>query len=148
MTPLKLAKMLLALSAALFVICLPFDAVCTNGGCAAWPAWSILAFGWISPNSLANVAWWANPVLFVSWALLFRRSAASLFWGGFAAVLVLLPLFSPTVVMNEGGVATRLQGFQLGYWLWVGAAEVNLIACIVSRTASKREKHSPFAAKS
>jgi len=51
-------------------------------------------------------------------------------WGAIAAVLVLLPLVSKTVLLDESGFPKRLDGFALGYWLWVAAAEVNLVASL------------------
>jgi hypothetical protein len=135
----RLPDALLWLSVALYVSCLPFNAICTNGSCQDWPAWGILAFGWLALTStLANVAWLANPTLFVGWLLTVAGAKrGALIFAILAALFVLLPLVSNMVVTNEGGAPTMLDGFAAGYWLWVGAAITNLLASL-TQTFSTR----------
>ena len=129
---LKITKVLFWLSIALFVACLPLNAYNLSGIHVTWSGLGILFFGWMGgPAHLANLAWWANPALFISWSYLARRTPRFLIFGVIAAVLVVLPLFGHRVVDNEGGVAVTLRTLNIGYWVWVAAVAMNLFGCIV-----------------
>jgi hypothetical protein len=104
----------------------------------------MLLAGWMGINStLANFAWLANPLLLVTWILMHGKlTTFPMICSGVAAVLVLLPLFSPAFIMNEGGVKTVLH-LTTGYWLWVGSSQANFIACVISLMNRSREEHVP-----
>ena len=127
----RVKSLLLLISPMLFLACLPMQAVCTsNFDCSGWPAYGILLFGWMAPFAApANIGWWANPALLISWVMGLQwqyRSAAGVAIA--ALVFCLIPLADPNVVMNEGGIIQRIVGFRSGYFLWLASAVVNL-AC-------------------
>lgn len=122
-------------SIALFVVCLPFDAICVNGSCSGWPAWSLLLFGVLNVDeSLGNWSWWANPILFVGWMWATtpdnrpRRIRLSISIA--ALIFALLPLISGTAGVSEAGGVSVIEGYRIGYWLWLGAIVANLASAI------------------
>lgn len=126
-------RLLLLLSPLLFFACLPMRAVCTgNFDCSRWPAYGILLFGWMAPFAApANIGWWANPMLLISWVMGLQwkyRSAAGA--AGAALIFCLIPLVDPDAVMNEGGIIEKIASYRAGYYLWLASAVVNL-ACLL-----------------
>jgi hypothetical protein len=122
---------LLLLSIALYIACLSCsEAFCVSGRCSDWPTWSILLLGWLPVGSLAHATWWANPLLFIAWFLIFVRvrSLASVFA---AATLALAASFmlAKTVMTNEGGVPNPVTGYRMGYWLWLASM---VAACVAA----------------
>lgn len=106
-------------SVALFVACLPLSGVCTAGRCGL--GISYLVFGSIGfLAGLANLSWLANPILFFSWKYGGRRNGLVGLSSALAAlVFACMPLMVRSIVTNEGGVATRIEGYGMGYWLWI-----------------------------
>jgi hypothetical protein len=98
-------------------------------GCNEWPASSVLAYGWLTLfNSKApHFTWLANPGVFVTWLLVFASTEANKFrlrnraiaFGMISFFLAALFWLFGLVVDNEGGVATRVISFEMGYWLWL-----------------------------
>jgi len=73
--PTTRAKPVLWVSVVLYLVCLTQAGLCAGGSCEGWPGWELLAFGWLETPAVATVgpfvafAWFANPLLFVTWAL-------------------------------------------------------------------------------
>jgi hypothetical protein len=129
------SRPLVALSVLIFLACLPWDAFCQNGQCSSWPGWSILLFGWMSiplaPDSLANLAWLANPALVVAWvATLAREKAFAIAASAVALALAASFMLARDVVTNSGGFSFPITGYRMGYWVWLASMTVALIAAI------------------
>lgn len=118
-----MSRYLLALSGVLYVVCLPWDAFCVHDACSNWPAWSILAFGFIPfAASLANLTWFANPILFVAWISVFQQQKwpAQLLSLASLAIAVSFLLMSKVAADESGGLSI-ITGYRIGYWLWVAS---------------------------
>lgn len=98
--------------------------------------WALLQFGWLS---LFNgiIAWLANPLLIAGWVMLrlHRERAAALF-----AVTALACsssfLLCQTIITAEAGSPERIDGYGLGYWLWLASPAVLVAASLVAAKAS------------
>jgi hypothetical protein len=134
-----MSRYLLALSGVLYVACLPWDAFCVHDSCSNWPSWSILAFGFIPfAASPANLAWFANPALFMAWVLVFRRKRwpARLLSLASLAIAVSFLLMSK-VASDESGNLSVITGYRIGYWLWLASTGVAVASAL---PLSKRAK--------
>jgi hypothetical protein len=80
---------------------------------------------------LGSIAWWANPVLLVSWITLSRtpkNPILSLVLSITALALMLSFLFAGDVIADEGGGRTAVISYGAGYWCWVASAALASIA--------------------
>ncbi|WHO38200.1 hypothetical protein PMI04_016800 [Sphingobium sp. AP49] len=138
MSPLGMAYFKWA-SVALFVACLPLPGVCTAGHCGL--GISYLVFGSIGfLAGWANLSWLANPILLLSWKYGRRRNGLVGLSSAFVALLFAsIPLMVSDIVTNEGGVATGIEGFGVGYWLWMAAIGV-MVAGYIFEWAGWRRK--------
>jgi hypothetical protein len=122
-------SVVLWVSIALFVLCLVNDGYYIDGpDPRAWaPASGLLLFGWIGLFS-GTIAWLANPALATAWVLFhFRRYRGSAIWALVATALIISFLFAKTVVSSESPTYSKVTGYGLGYWLWLGSALVLLV---------------------
>ncbi|WCT77912.1 hypothetical protein [Novosphingobium humi] len=104
------------------------QAICTGYNCSGWPAYSLLLFGWMAPFAAsANMGWWANPTLMVSWVMGWNgRNSSAVALAVIALGFCLLPWLFPVVMVNEGGITGDIDGYRSGYFLWLVSAIVNL----------------------
>jgi len=129
-----MARLLLALSITLYLACLPLNAFCVNDGGNNWPAWGILLFGFFPfGESLANLIWFANPILFTAWACIYLRVETM------AKVLSLTSLLTAAsfmlmhkVVTSESGTASTITGYRAAYWIWLASMAVAVAAALTS----------------
>jgi hypothetical protein len=108
-----------------------------------WPGWAVLASGWresLIPRADPRVAfgWLANPLVWASWVLVFRCAY------GKAAVLATLATllgigvhFGSRIVVNGSAAPLPMPHLGPGYWLWVAALSVALLAALIG-TALRR----------
>ncbi len=145
MTEVSVAKArrdLVITSIVVFVACLPFSALRTNGEDAnAFMLLLLGPFGFFAHP--ANLSWLANPLLVFSWGFrLDRYDRRALGSAVLALVLALFPMFSDEIVTNEGGRATRLESLMVGYWIWLGAIAIAIAARLPSSSAPEPEDNS------
>jgi hypothetical protein len=108
-----------------------------------WPGWAVLASGWresLIPRADPRVAfgWLANPLVWASWVLVFRSAY------GKAAVLATLATllgigvhFGTRLAVNASAAPLPMPRLGPGYWLWVAALGVALLAALIG-TALRR----------
>jgi len=115
------------LSIGLYLPCLALEGVCTTGECGLGALQLFFGFfGFFAAP--ANLSWLANPALFIAWANAMEQDWKVGMVGAIAApIFAILPLLMTEIVINEGGVATRITGFGLGYWFWLASTIVALI---------------------
>jgi hypothetical protein len=105
-----------------------------------WPGWAVLASGWresLMPRADPRVAfgWLANPLVWASWVLVFRAAY------GKAAVLATLATllgigvhFGTRIVVRGSAAPLPMPHLGPGYWLWVAALAVALLAGLIGST--------------
>lgn len=123
-------KLFRLLSIALYVPCLALGGIESNGQSDV--GFFYLGFGMFGIfASVTNLSWLANPALFVAWIFLFREERKlGLAGASIAPIFAALPLFMTEIVTNEGGVATAIDGYDAGYWLWLASTMMMLIAYV------------------
>ena len=128
-----MSRFLLALSGVLYLACLPGEAFCVHDACSNWPGWSILAFGFIPfAASLANLTWFANPMLFLAWILVFqRRKEAACLLSLASLVIAASFLLMNKVATDESGNLSIITGYKSGYWLWVASMGTAFASALV-----------------
>lgn len=112
----RLKHAILLISAGLFVIALFGDCFVANDKPQA-SGYALMA-GWLA----GILAWWANPLLFLSWFLLLRNKGAAWFFALAALLLMLSFLNVRTTVTGEDGRASAITALAWGYWAWVASA--------------------------
>ena len=87
-------------------------------------------FGWMGLSG-AGVSWLANPLLIISWILLFRNSKVSLILSGLALFFAFSFLGFKEVIVNEGGGKSEIIAYGNGYWLWLSSCGLNLMGNLI-----------------
>jgi hypothetical protein len=132
------SRLMVALSAILYVVSLTRNTFCVPSGCNGWPGWGVLLMGWIEPVALAEVgpfvalSWYANPCVGAAWVFAFnsnRRWAVT--FAGAGLLLGLAFLLGKVVLVSEGGFPYQITGHAAGYWLWIASLTVALGAGVV-----------------
>lgn len=117
-------KVALVASVGLFAACLLNDGYYIEGSNPrAWsPAWGLLLIGWIGIGS-GTLAWLANPALLLAWVLSLTKKHAFSLVAAMAALLLMVSfLFQTSVISSEAPIYSRIVGYGVGFWLWVGSA--------------------------
>ncbi len=99
----------------------------------AWaPGWVELLLGWILVFG-GVIAWLANPLLFLGWILLIRRSTAPLSAGvtAVAALVAASFLLHHEIVTSEGGDKSSITGYGNGYFLWIASIFTAFVGGII-----------------
>ena len=130
----KIPKALVLASLILYVICLANDGYYIEGtNPRAWSAaWALLLLGWLALGT-GVLAWLANPVLFLGWALFrYRRFKAAAACAAIALLLMISFLLADKVISSEAGTYSTITGYGLGYWLWVASSAAFLAGSILA----------------
>ena len=99
-------------------------------------------FGWLAlGGSVANLAWLANPALFLAW-IATRAGLTMIALPCSVAALMLAASFPTmkTVVTNEGGVPLPITGMRVGYWLRLASMSVSVTASIMQHPGTRRSR--------
>ena len=129
----------LVASFALFAACLLNDGYYIEGSDPrAWsPAWALLLLGWVGVAS-GTLAWLANPTLLLAWILsLSKKHSLSLLAAIVALLLMVSFLFQASVISSEAPTYSRIVGYGVGFWLWVGSAAVQALGSAVAAMPTK-----------
>lgn len=146
----KSRHLLLVLSVALYVACLPRSAISLVGPrCSDWTGWEILLLGWLGiywlgmelSFSPANMTWLANPVLFMAWMALYRKRNLRARCLSIIALLIgVFIFFDPKVntpasldlsYRVTGEPPCQIAGYGIGYWLWLASMATACVAGLV-----------------
>jgi len=91
-----------------------------------YDAWSnsliLLGFGW--SGALAGgaaIAWFANPLIFLSWVVLFKNIKMSVIASIIATALAISFLFFDKVITSEEPSYSKITAYKAGYWLWLSS---------------------------
>ena len=140
--PKAILYVILGLSICLFAACLPQQGLSAPG----WSGLGILLMGWIEPIAILDVgpfvafAWYANPLLFLTWFFcMTSRNRAALFCGYAAMALSLSFLLGSRVLVSESGTPDEIVGCPIGYWLWVGSMLFALAGSFYARDIGLHE---------
>lgn len=105
-------------------------------------AWSLclglLLVGWIAVFD-GVYAWLANPALLVAWiAMWFRPSYKVAVVAGVTALCFSLSfLRHDTIITSEAPTYSRITGYGLGYWLWIGSIATALAGGVLGICTSR-----------
>ena len=127
-------RILLAISAILFFASLFCNAYTeqTFEGVKSMPAILALLTGWGDMPS-PSFAWFANPIGFVGWLLIWQRQYKSALYICILAVLLAISfLLESHVLIDEAGNTGAILSRGLGYWLWLASTTSMLIASWVA----------------
>jgi hypothetical protein len=80
----------------------------------------VFLFGWINVFG-AGVSWLANPLLILSWKLLFKNIKYAMILSFSALVFALSFLTFDEILANEGGGHCGILSYGTGYWLWIAS---------------------------
>lgn len=123
-------KLVLAISLGLLIISFTQDCYCTEGRCAESLAIFFSgALGFFM--SWAGLSWLANPFLVTSWIAFSKNPGSSLITSLLASLLALSFLFFKEIMDNEGGYASSIISYKLGYWLWLSSCLTMLIGNVI-----------------
>lgn len=105
-------------------------------------AWSscfgLLLVGWLGIFD-GIIAWFANPLLVVSWILSrMRRTRKIAFFLAIAALLVAVSfLLVSDVMRDEAGNRARVSSYGIGYWLWLTSITVAMFGAALGVRADR-----------
>jgi hypothetical protein len=84
----------------------------------------------------SGISWLANPFLFLSWLLLFKKTKYSQYCSILAVLFSSSFLMLRSVVTNEGEVPRGIVTYDTGYWLWLASCIANCIGIFILRTVA------------
>lgn len=93
----------------------------------AWASgWVLLLLGWIGAIGFdAGLAWFANPLLFISWVMHFTKNElGSVKAGAVATAFALSFLLFDKVISSEAPTYSEIIGYGFGYWLWLSSCAI------------------------
>jgi hypothetical protein len=111
----------LVISCVLFIVSLTQPAFYTS---AQEPdGWAnslgLVVFGWSGAlGGDAGLAWFANPLIFLSWIFLFGKTKRSVTTSFFAVLFAGSFLLFKDVLTGEDGTYSIITQRKAGYWLW------------------------------
>jgi hypothetical protein len=121
---------ILLLSVFTYSISLTQECYCFTGSCGS--SFMALIMGMIGLIfGSANLAWLANPCLFISWFSWKKNNRKSLLASIGALVLMIYFLFFKEIISDEAGNYSEIVSYGLGYWLWIFSACIMLIGNII-----------------
>lgn len=115
------------ISLCLFLACLAFPAFYVGVDQAPSGSLSLLATGWMG-FFYGQFSWLANPAYVAAFIARRAEPPFSLSLAIVALLLALSFLFNRTIVVNEGGLSDVITGVGWGYFLWVTAMLVLVLA--------------------
>jgi hypothetical protein len=75
--------------------------------------------------------WLANPLLLFVWFQLGKKHwLPAAFLGSVAVALMLSLIVRGEILLDEGGHYSRIDSYNLGYWLWVMSALLPTLAAL------------------
>ncbi|MDQ1098592.1 MULTISPECIES: hypothetical protein [Chryseobacterium] len=115
----KKQVIIILISLVLFMASLPFTAVYSGnneiGGLTC------LLLGWAEPER-GGIAWFANPIFFISaFFLLFRLAKISAVLSLIAVVLTFCYLSVGEITIDEAGYRYPITSYGIGYYLWIAS---------------------------
>lgn len=133
-------------SVACFLLSLISRAYCTGtGGASCAIGWVALLMGWfeLAAKPLAGLPWLANPLWLVGWVfmLVSGRLASIVMLGSLLCGLLFLG--SPGVMQDESGGQSRIDSFEIGYWLWLASFALGLAAALLATRRSSKLLRTP-----
>ena len=100
----------------------------------------VLVVGWLSVPCLgANLAWLANPLLFISWLSFKHSRKVSLILNVAAVCFAFLFLLFTKVTVGEDGGKDIIGEYKPGYWLWLSSCLVMLSGNCINFYLDKRK---------
>lgn len=123
-----LAHVFQACSILLFLACLTQKAYYLHGSHAPADSLYLLVIG--AFGLLDGIfAWYANPVLFLSYLFFYIKRFNWSILLGFLALLLMASFFlSKTMIVSDGGTRAPIIAYGLGFWLWMASAVVAIVA--------------------
>ncbi len=134
MQPLNIsAHVFQAFSIILFFICLTQKAYFLSGGHGAVDSIFALIFGIL--GVLEGIfAWYANPILFLSYLFFYIKSYNWSIFLGFIAFLLMASFFlNKTILVADSAARVSIIGYGLGFWLWLGSSFASIIAACIGK---------------
>ena len=95
-------------------------------------AWSngfgLLAVGWLAVFK-GVYSWLANPTLLIAWLAMWspNHKRYSIGASAIALLLALSFLLHESLMTDEAGNYSRVTGYGIGYWLWIGSIALALV---------------------
>jgi hypothetical protein len=87
---------------------------------------SYFLIGWLGPIG-AEFGWFANPwIWFANKNILAGNYRSGSIYAAMALALILFLRFRGTILVDEGGGRSRIESFEIGYWMWVISALISL----------------------
>jgi hypothetical protein len=79
----------------------------------------------------AGFSWLANPLLFIAWFSLTKKSFSTVIASVISVALMLSFLFFKQIILDEAGNYSAIVSYKLGYWLWLLSRGIMLVGSIL-----------------
>jgi hypothetical protein len=134
MQPLNIfAHVFQACSIILFLICLTQKAYFLSGNYGAVDSIHALIFGIV--GILEGIfAWYANPILFLSYLFFYiKRYNWSIILGLISLLLMASFFLTKTILVDDSAARVPIIGYGLGFWLWLGSSIASIMAACIGK---------------
>ena len=129
-----LKKITLIISILLYIVALTQESYYVNKiNSDDWSnSFILLLVGWIGMimGGGAAICWLANPLIFLSWLLIFRKIKIAIVSSIISFILSFLFLFSENVITSEAPTFSKITDYKMGYWLWLSSISIFSVGTI------------------
>ena len=101
--------------------------------------WEVLLFGWLGIfQTIANTTWIANVTLLASWiANITSERVVAVSLSVITVVVAAVFLVCKNIIMGEDGTLRPIEGYFLGYWLWLASMITALVSALLKASPDK-----------
>lgn len=121
-------KAILVVSILLFLISLTQTAfILDYKKSTAIPSIQVFLLGWMDIFDSIHSPWLANPLLIISWIMLFKKTTTALISSFFACCLAFSFLSVTKEITTSDTISGYIISFGSGYWIWLSSSTIFFI---------------------
>jgi hypothetical protein len=133
----RASTVLLIIAIGLYIISLFNICFCTQQNCRT--SIEALLLGWLTMLAdKASLAWFANPLLIISWILIDKGKKISWLFGLLAVLVSGSFLKAGVIIENEAGHVNPIIRIGAGYWLWLSSCLLTFMGSLALRITPKQ----------
>lgn len=132
------------LSIILLFISFSQKAYCVDENCGeSWSGLMCFLLGIFSLIfSLSGISWLLNPFMIISYIIPIKNITFKLAFSALALTFGLSFLLFDEIIKNEAGHYGKITGYEIGYWIWILSAVINLTGILIVKLKNNKNTHS------
>jgi hypothetical protein len=128
---------------ALYLLSLCLSCIYTSDD-KVWRGWQILLWGWLGAFGVGTdptlFAWFANPLLAVTFVLFYNQRFRPAFIAGVPCLLLALSSFQLRRISASVDIDYSVTGYGPGFFCWLGSCAIPVVLSILFYCIAKKAK--------